>query len=190
MKKQVKIEINITNKAFYTIVTLGILLLIGGIVFAYHSRASPSIMGHSAEEIEVNVGGQLMSLQEAIDDGVIGGAKKVYDTGWIDISEIEFNGRYYDINHNLGTQDFSSILIEFKTDDGEILYFDGSRVDYDRAPTEYNKNFGWVFVIKNNNSIRFELSNKGLIPGIDNKRVASFGGNNYVLKKVRIILFK
>ncbi len=72
MKKQVKIEINITNKAFYTLIAIGILLVMILSVWAYQSNmraGNPLIMGHSAGEIYVeNSAGEIISLQDALDN--------------------------------------------------------------------------------------------------------------------------
>jgi hypothetical protein len=73
------VRIEISNKAAYTIIAVVILLIAAGIVYAYHSGSQPSVFGHSAEELEVNVGGQVMTLQQAIDDGSLGG-------GFLDVS--------------------------------------------------------------------------------------------------------
>ena len=53
-----------------------IIVLLGiGFGYAYNSGASPDVMGHSAEEleVEVNIGGSMVSLQDAIDNGDLGG---------------------------------------------------------------------------------------------------------------------
>ncbi len=63
-----KIEINLTNKWFYTILALSLLLVIGGLAYAYNSGAAPSVMGHSGEEIEVKVKGETKLLNKALDD--------------------------------------------------------------------------------------------------------------------------
>ncbi len=41
-----------SNKTFYTLVVIGILIVTGIGVYAYNSGMSPSVMGHSADEIE------------------------------------------------------------------------------------------------------------------------------------------
>ena len=48
------IQINISNRAVYTLIALALLLVIGGVVYAYTTdgSGSPSVMGHSADEIE------------------------------------------------------------------------------------------------------------------------------------------
>src|SRR3989344_5766094 len=69
-----KIAINISKKYFFLILA-GILILAGVIaVYAYNSGRSPSVFGHSAEELEVNISGSPMTLQYAIDNNLIGGS--------------------------------------------------------------------------------------------------------------------
>jgi integrin beta 8 len=48
----IKFEINMTNKWLYSLIAVGIILALGVGVWAYNSGGLPSIMGHSAEEIE------------------------------------------------------------------------------------------------------------------------------------------
>jgi hypothetical protein len=62
-----KIEVNLEKRYFFTL--LGTILILGGIlgVIAYNSGAEPSVFGHSAEELDVEINGQTMTLQEAID---------------------------------------------------------------------------------------------------------------------------
>lgn len=67
-----KIEINLTNKGLYFFIFLGVFfaLIVG--VWAYNSNmnsGNPSVMGHSSGEINVNIGGTVKTLQQAIDDG-------------------------------------------------------------------------------------------------------------------------
>jgi|GEM_PF-7091954 len=68
----VSININFSNKTSYTILALALLLTITRIVYAttYSSIPNP---GHGADTIKVTVGGQETTLQDAIDDNLIGG---------------------------------------------------------------------------------------------------------------------
>ena len=70
MKFNVKIE----KKYVYIIVAA--LLLNAAVlgVYAYKSGGPPSYLGHSSEEVEVNVSGQSITLQQFIDNGGFGGA--------------------------------------------------------------------------------------------------------------------
>ncbi|MCW8966541.1 MAG: hypothetical protein OQK82_07640 [Candidatus Pacearchaeota archaeon] len=47
------IKIIISNKIFYTIITIGILIFLGIGIYAYNSGFSPSTMGHSLDEIGI-----------------------------------------------------------------------------------------------------------------------------------------
>lgn len=51
-KRSIKLEINLTNKWFYTFISLGAILLLAIGVFAYNSGKSASVFGHSAGELE------------------------------------------------------------------------------------------------------------------------------------------
>ena len=71
----IKLEINMTNKWLYSLIAVGIVLALGVGVYAYQSNmraGNPSIMGHSAGEIHVEVRGQIKTLQEVIDLGNLG----------------------------------------------------------------------------------------------------------------------
>jgi len=47
-----KIEVNVSNKLFYTIIAILAVLIIATGVYAYHSGGPPSVIGHSMEELE------------------------------------------------------------------------------------------------------------------------------------------
>jgi hypothetical protein len=53
MKKGVKLKINLSNRLLYTFISLGILILLSVGVYAYQitGTATPSIMGHTSNEI-------------------------------------------------------------------------------------------------------------------------------------------
>ena len=68
------IQIKFSNKTAYTLIAIAVLLIGLGVVFAYRSGSQPSVLGHSAEELEVNISGTIMTLQDAITQGKIGGA--------------------------------------------------------------------------------------------------------------------
>jgi hypothetical protein len=72
-----KIEVNVTKSRMSLII--GIIFIIGGIVlgYAYNSNfnsnsANAPVFGHSADELNVNIDGQIMTLQEAINQGKLG----------------------------------------------------------------------------------------------------------------------
>ncbi len=96
-----EIKVNITKKYFFSI--LALLLVIAGLlgVIAYQSGQTPSVVGHSSEEIEVNISGTMMSLKDAVNQGKIGGPD--YDSGWV--SSWVWGGqssRITNVNHGLG----------------------------------------------------------------------------------------
>ena len=51
-----KVQISISNKLFYFLVVVGVLVLMGIGVYAYHSGVSPSVMGHGVNEIDFSEG--------------------------------------------------------------------------------------------------------------------------------------
>ena len=65
-----QITINLSNKTLAIFVGLLTFLVIGLVVYAYSNIPNP---GHGADQIVVNIDGQEMTLQEAIDSGKIGG---------------------------------------------------------------------------------------------------------------------
>jgi len=50
-----KLVINFSNKTFYTLVTIGILIFGGSVIYAYTTDGSgnPAVMGHSVDEIDL-----------------------------------------------------------------------------------------------------------------------------------------
>jgi hypothetical protein len=68
MKKKktgLKIEINISNKAVYTLIVIGILIAIGISVYAY-GTSDPSTFGHSLGEIEPCAEGQGLQMSSGV----------------------------------------------------------------------------------------------------------------------------
>ncbi len=73
----VKVKFDLNRKDFLLV---GVIVLLLGVGFAYAYNSNPgkpSAMGHSANEVEVNINGKLMNLQQAIDGGLIGGSSVV-----------------------------------------------------------------------------------------------------------------
>ena len=72
-KIQLNFSITLTQRVFYSIIALGVLLFValgaGIYVYAYNSGGPASVVGHSSEEVDVNIGGTIKTLQQAIDNG-------------------------------------------------------------------------------------------------------------------------
>ena len=67
-----KIEVNLEKKYFFGIIA--VMLVLAGAIFAYASYSNPiPNPGHGADTVWVNVSGAEMNLQEAINQGKIGG---------------------------------------------------------------------------------------------------------------------
>ena len=85
VKMAIKIEINITNKWLYSLMVIGIFLVLGVGVLAYNSDmrvGNPPVMGHSAGEINVeNSTGGIVSLQDTLDEGILTDVYKCPDSG-------------------------------------------------------------------------------------------------------------
>ncbi|MFQ5621654.1 MAG: hypothetical protein ACE5FT_07510 [Candidatus Nanoarchaeia archaeon] len=64
----IKVEIHLTNKWLYFLVAVISLLVLSVGVFAFNSGQLPSALGHSGEEIEVNVTGVIKLLDNALSD--------------------------------------------------------------------------------------------------------------------------
>jgi len=70
----VKINITLGSKTFYTLIAILSIAVLSVFVYAYKTGASPSIMGHSAEELEVTLAnGSITTLQNAVTNNYIGG---------------------------------------------------------------------------------------------------------------------
>lgn len=82
MKKK-GVTIKVSNKAVYSLVALGILLLIGGFVFAY-GGTNPTVMGHSASEISGLPDTNVVSGNAIAEYGIVkaDGTKLAGSAGW------------------------------------------------------------------------------------------------------------
>ena len=65
------IQINLSNKTFYLLVGSLVALCVAVVVIAYNS-GNPQVHGHGANEIIVTINGQQMTLQDAMEQGVLG----------------------------------------------------------------------------------------------------------------------
>jgi len=109
----IKFEINMTNKWLYSLVAVGVLLALGVGVYAYQSNmrvGNPPVMGHSAGEIHVDVGGTLMNLNQAL---------FLYKSDWFWVKAERYNSNpdknYYQ------TVDLSDIPNKYPSD-WELFY--------------------------------------------------------------------
>ena len=81
-----KIEVNLKKKYFISIVVL--LIVVAGIFFVYaFGGNSPSTLGHSAGEMEVIIGANTYSLQQAINVGLLGNSSGVV-SGQLDCNTV------------------------------------------------------------------------------------------------------
>ncbi len=63
----IKLEINMTNKWLYSLIFVGVLLALGGGVYAYTSSIPNS--GHGGDSVLIAINGQEKTLQQAISEG-------------------------------------------------------------------------------------------------------------------------
>lgn len=75
----VKIEINFSNKVFYTLIILTALVLLGAGVYAY-TQSIPN-PGHGADKVLISINGQEKTLQAAVDAGDFSSGGNCY-TNW------------------------------------------------------------------------------------------------------------
>ena len=68
----VRVNINLGNKTFYTILAIALVLIVAGIVIAVNPTTKPN-PGHASNEVMVNIGGADKTLQAAIDAGDFSG---------------------------------------------------------------------------------------------------------------------
>ena len=108
-----KIQINFSNKLVYFILTLIIILGLGIGVYAF-GTSNPSVFGHSAGEVQVNVGGVSKGLQSAIDSGDIGNKRYFFEnTVWDGTIGGRQTGVQYSIIKSL-CDDYCTITVGMK----------------------------------------------------------------------------
>ncbi|MBI4116804.1 hypothetical protein HY449_03615 [Candidatus Pacearchaeota archaeon] len=71
MKKRAGLFSNISNRVLYSLITLFVFAIIGVGVYAV---TAPIPVGHGSEQVNVDIGGTVKTLQEAIDAGDFGGS--------------------------------------------------------------------------------------------------------------------
>ncbi len=62
----VKFEVNVSDHTIYILIGVVIVFILFSVVSAYNSGLPPSTLGHSSDEIMVDIAGNEKSLQEAI----------------------------------------------------------------------------------------------------------------------------
>lgn len=68
-----EIKLNFSNKAVYTVITL--FLFLGLVIGVYAYTQSIPDPGHGADTILVNINGEEMTLQDALDNEMVGGSE-------------------------------------------------------------------------------------------------------------------
>ncbi len=64
------LTINIGKREIYFLVTIAVFLISLSFIVAFNwGSGEPSVMGHTSNEVGVNVSGDVKTLQQAIDDG-------------------------------------------------------------------------------------------------------------------------
>jgi len=117
----VKININIEKKDLWLISAVFVFLVGAGVVVAYNSGATPNVMGHSAEELEVDIPGQgITNLQNAINNNWLGSGEGIVFGDWEDLSNQIVNEEISGIADNDG------IIVASSSSNGGIEgYTDG-----------------------------------------------------------------
>jgi len=121
------VTINIQKKDLFLLSAIVVFLIGVGFVVAYGS-GDPSLNGHDAGEIMVNIDGSSISLQEAINSGKFG--LEVYDSGWFAVT----GDVTYTKNHGFGEEPFMVELWFSESIDGSSGVILRSSTDYDYAP--------------------------------------------------------
>ncbi len=63
------VKINLTNKWLYTLIAIGVILILEIGIYAYNSGQPPVLFGHSGGEVDITINSQTKTLQQAIDNG-------------------------------------------------------------------------------------------------------------------------
>lgn len=79
-----QIQINLSNKMFYTFILIGILIMLGWAVFAYGGN-NPPVIGHSAGEIEEADPTVIASVKDGVDWGEVSGIPAGFADGVDDV---------------------------------------------------------------------------------------------------------
>jgi len=115
----VKLNLTLSNKTAYTLIAILTILTATLVAYAYNSGGPPSVIGHSADEVAVNIDGTEKTLQQAIDAGDFSGGAPAYDSGWFDVTRGKIK---YVKAHGLGDYPAKVILL-FRHPDLPNRYF-------------------------------------------------------------------
>jgi hypothetical protein len=143
-----KIQINMSNKVFYTFIALGIFILLGIGVFAYNSQLnSPSVFGHTIDEIEIidSEGGAPVSLEQYIENRISGvgeiacDSSPIYDSMSLTDSKSETGIKYNDdaYKYNNGVKTIPSACL---SDSGCII----RQVIYDSKGIKLTRQYNYI----------------------------------------------
>ena len=99
-----KLEVNIKKKYFFTILA-SVLILVAIIGTVAYGTNNPSVFGHSAGEVEVTIGGNNYTLQQAITQNLLGGGTtSLIQTTWFSpaaasgyVNGVGANGALFDV---------------------------------------------------------------------------------------------
>ncbi len=114
-----KFEVNISKRYFFAILS-SILILAGTLVVYAYGTGPGNVLGHTGNELDVTIAGQPYNLQQAIDQGKLGGGLPApdYDSGWLSSWAWVGGGpnRLTYVSHGLGqTPVFYIVQLKYKT---------------------------------------------------------------------------
>jgi len=149
----IKFEITMTNKWIYSLIAVGVLLLLGIGVWAYQYNmhaGNPPVMGHSAGEISVkNSVGQIVSLQDALDDLASSSGRKsmtfeVYNNDTKTYACVDVN-----LKDLCGDEDGCDIrlLMQHETDPNDQVRIIDEHIFMEQPSMSNNRNpgiYGWT----------------------------------------------
>ena len=118
--KGLTINLHFTNRWLYTLIAIGILAIIGVGVYAYNSGLSPSVMGHSAGELDLSggVNGNAVFNGPVTANAGINTSNIVLKTKVIEIGDwnMEINRTSLFITHGLTYSKIRSFTSAIRTD--------------------------------------------------------------------------
>ncbi|GEM_PF-4813430 len=132
--REIQFKISFSNRALYTLIAAALIIVAGIGVYAYNSAYNnPAVFGHSADELEVSIGGAAKTLQQAIDDGDFAGTGGGSSAGTSDSSWVK-SGNNVILNESgnigIGTSspsDFAKIHVDESSDKANFgMFIDNS----------------------------------------------------------------